>query len=236
MSVKRYSEKGYENLGVCRLGRNKANQSQLKPKPMLRWINLTGLNKLGPKRLSLLGRQVWLEVSLGKSTTRMRLEVPLEGSSSVSKPKCYGNLNPPRCKLRCVVTLSGIMLLQTGIKVLGHSYVVSLGMCKTAQYIDVMESHASGLPRRSSPLQCTLICSSSRHASLRRSSLHSPTTRLGEGRAVAANEDWRRGESNPHFRDATAACSRYTTSPDLPVYPILARPFVNSRLGITVLS
>ncbi len=24
---------------------------------------------------------------------------------------------------------------------------------------------------------------------------------------------WRRGESNPHFRDATAVCSRYTTSP-----------------------
>ncbi len=25
---------------------------------------------------------------------------------------------------------------------------------------------------------------------------------------------WRRRESNPHFRDATAACSRYTTSPE----------------------
>ncbi len=28
--------------------------------------------------------------------------------------------------------------------------------------------------------------------------------------------EWRRRESNPHFRDATAACSRYTTSPILP--------------------
>jgi hypothetical protein len=39
MSVKRYSEKGYENLGVWRLGKNKANQSQLKPKPMSRWVS-----------------------------------------------------------------------------------------------------------------------------------------------------------------------------------------------------
>ena len=27
------------------------------------------------------------------------------------------------------------------------------------------------------------------------------------------SKEWRRRESNPHFRDATAACSRYTTSP-----------------------
>ena len=30
-----------------------------------------------------------------------------------------------------------------------------------------------------------------------------------------ATKQWRRGESNPHFRDATAVCSRYTTSPKL---------------------
>ncbi len=32
---------------------------------------------------------------------------------------------------------------------------------------------------------------------------------------------WRRRESNPHLRDATAVCSRYTTSPKLPSKPIL---------------
>ena len=37
-SVNTYNNKGYENLGVWRLGKNKANQSQLKPKPMSRWI------------------------------------------------------------------------------------------------------------------------------------------------------------------------------------------------------
>jgi len=39
MSVISYNTKGYENLGVCRPGKNKANQSQLKPKPMSRWVS-----------------------------------------------------------------------------------------------------------------------------------------------------------------------------------------------------
>ena len=32
---------------------------------------------------------------------------------------------------------------------------------------------------------------------------------------------WRRRESNPHFRDATAVCSRYTTSPNNAIETIL---------------
>ena len=39
---------------------------------------------------------------------------------------------------------------------------------------------------------------------------------------------WRRRESNPHFRDATAACSRNTTSPISSTVALLYRPF--SRL------
>ena len=35
-----------------------------------------------------------------------------------------------------------------------------------------------------------------------------------------SDEKWRRRESNPHFRDATAACSRYTTSPNLPYFTL----------------
>ena len=35
---------------------------------------------------------------------------------------------------------------------------------------------------------------------------------------------WRRRESNPHFRDATAACSRYTTSPISSILALLYRP------------
>ena len=38
---------------------------------------------------------------------------------------------------------------------------------------------------------------------------------------------WRRRESNPHFRDATAACSRYTTSPR----PLLNMLFYKSTSG-----
>ena len=41
---------------------------------------------------------------------------------------------------------------------------------------------------------------------------HSLPTTLSKSQAT---KKWRRRESNPHFRDATAACSRYTTSPKL---------------------
>lgn len=36
---------------------------------------------------------------------------------------------------------------------------------------------------------------------------------LSEKEVTEEEKQWRRGESNPHLRDATASCSRYTTSP-----------------------
>ena len=94
MSVKRYSEKGYENLGVWRLGKSKAKQTQLKAKPMLKWVSFSELNEVGPKRLSVLGRQVWLEMPLA-SLCRSSLHSPTSGERRLET----GGIEPPfpRC-------------------------------------------------------------------------------------------------------------------------------------------
>jgi hypothetical protein len=41
--------------------------------------------------------------------------------------------------------------------------------------------------------------------------------------------EWRRRESNPHFRDATAVCSRYTTSPRVAEIAILPNNRANPK-------
>ena len=83
--------KGYE--GKARLA-GISKQSQLKPKPMLRWVSLCGLNEVGPTRLSLLGRQVWLKMPLA-SLCRSSLHSPTSGERRLET----GGIEPPfpRC-------------------------------------------------------------------------------------------------------------------------------------------
>ena len=182
---------------------NKANQSQLKPKPMLRWINLSEIRATadGPNSYQkCLFANAWPDPDFRYFSKAWAFRLSSKRIATTIRQgwnfAVCGDLPTLwffKRRFRSVVSPT---YRSAGYNILSNKYTYLI----IITFLRLRNRSTEGPPS----------------LRLRRTSC---VARLRPSEA-----GWRRGESNPHFRDATAACSRYTTSPSLPICPIFSKP------------
>jgi hypothetical protein len=204
INVRGYETNGYENLCVSRLGENKAKQTQFKPEPMLRWARFC--------------------------------EIRATENGPNSYQKCLFANAWPEPDFRYFSKAWAFRLFSKQIATTirqGRNFAVcgdlpALWFFKRRFRSVVSPTYRSaGCDILSNKYTYVIVITFSRVGS--RSTEGPPSPRLRRTSCVArlrpSEAGWRRGESNPHFRDATAVCSRYTTSPTLSKLSTLRRQF-----------